>query len=148
MKHLLDPSSIRAEGPGWFVIDDTLYHRSDLAWDALAIAQSAVDVNQHQPVMPESFNAFLQRKSTLSPAPLATAPAEPVWCTTEDAARRLGIDRGTLDEMYDRAPKDLPGSPVNVAQGKQRRHLRWNPAELDTWMNAFQTWKKRAGRGR
>jgi hypothetical protein len=44
--------------------------------------------------------------------------------------------------------KDLPGSPVNVAKGKQRRHLRWNPAELDAWMNAFQAWKKRAGRGR
>lgn len=73
---------------------------------------------------------------------------EPEWITTAQAAERLGIHRATLDRILEQAPSTLTGAPVNVGHGKNRRHLRWNAAELNDWYHAYQEWKGRRGRRR
>jgi hypothetical protein len=69
------------------------------------------------------------------------------WGTTEEAARRLGVCRDTLDGMLDRAPRDLPGAPVDVGTGKCRRHLRWDLDRVNEWATAYRDWMA-ARRGR
>lgn len=152
MKHHIDRATILASGDGWFVAHDTLYHRSDLDWEPLARAQSAVNVSERQPVDPASFEAFLKAGTAepeLASEPVAdeTAPkGTNSWLTTTEASERLGIHRSTLDEMYDMAPKNLPGSPINVAMGKERRHLRWDPQRLSDWIAAYNEWKVQRSR--
>lgn len=74
------------------------------------------------------------------PRGAGSADNTPVWISTATAAKRLGLARCTLDDMVDRAPRDLPGAPVPVGNGKARRHLRWDERHLDTWMAAYQAW--------
>jgi hypothetical protein len=68
----------------------------------------------------------------------------PGWIRTEEAAVRLSVGRATLDAMVARAPRDLPGAPVQVGHGAQRRHLRWDPSTLSAWMEAFRAWEARS----
>lgn len=70
-----------------------------------------------------------------------------VWISTAEAARRLGVDRSTLDIMRDRAPA-LPGGPVRVGAGRARRAWRWNAARLDEWFDAYERWYRQRGRSR
>lgn len=78
----------------------------------------------------------------------AATVVEPEWLTTEEAARKLGIDRDTLDKMVSRAPKSLPGSPTHVGKGKVRRHLRWSAARLFDWASGYDAWERTRGRAR
>lgn len=65
---------------------------------------------------------------------------------TADAARQLGIARGTLDRMRDRAPRGLPGSPVRVGSGPTNRTWRWPAARLQDWADAYEAWRATRGR--
>jgi len=62
------------------------------------------------------------------------------WLTTAAAAARLEIARCTLDEMFARAPKNLPGSPMQIGIGRRRQHLRWDADRLEEWLAAFRSW--------
>ncbi len=84
----------------------------------------------------------------LRPAKTEPAVSEAEYLNTADAARRLGIDRGTLDQMVARAPRDLPGGPVHVGEGKARRHLRWPASTLQTWVDAFREFERTRGKRR
>lgn len=75
-----------------------------------------------------------------------TPPPPSEWVSTAEAASILGIDRGTLDRMRDRAPRNLPGAPVAVGEGRERRSWRWRRATLGGWFAAYQTWTQTAGR--
>jgi predicted DNA-binding transcriptional regulator AlpA len=68
------------------------------------------------------------------------APARKGWLTTAQVATRLGINRSTLDEMIAAAPSTLAGSPRQVGTGSKRRHLRWDEAQLDAWLEAYRAW--------
>jgi predicted DNA-binding transcriptional regulator AlpA len=63
------------------------------------------------------------------------------WMTTADVADHLGINRSTLDEMVAKAPRSLPGSPLQIGTGRKNRHLRWDMSRLDEWLAAFETWQ-------
>lgn len=63
-----------------------------------------------------------------------------------EVARRLNVHVQTLDALIDSAPKNLPGSPLRIGDGKKRRHYRWNPDTFEAWIEAVQAW--RAGRGK
>jgi hypothetical protein len=77
----------------------------------------------------------------------AAPPAQPEeYLTTDQAAARLRVDRDTLDAMFARSPKDLPGSPTHVGRGKVRRHLRWPAAGLTAWAAAYREWERTRGR--
>ena len=69
----------------------------------------------------------------------APAPAVEPWIGQEEAARRIGTDRQTLDGMLHRAP-GLPGGPVDVGLGK-RHQYRWDPTRLGEWAAAYQAEK-------
>jgi hypothetical protein len=86
-------------------------------------------------VLPEpAFTAFFEQTF---PVQVVTAPDQ---VDTSEAARLLGIDRGTLDTMLARAPRTLPGAPVQVGEGRARRHWRWDPSRLAEWREAFGRW--------
>lgn len=87
--------------------------------------------------------------------PEACPPREPVvagdvggslggrWVDTSTAAAMLGIDRSTIDEMVKRAPKGLPGAPVNVGAGTKRSRWRWDADRLAEWATAYHAARKR-----
>lgn len=77
---------------------------------------------------------------------LKTKTSDPAWISTDEAATLLGVSRSTLDAMVAQAPRTLPGSPVRVGDGGERRHLRWDPTALTTWMNAYRDWRATRGR--
>lgn len=68
-----------------------------------------------------------------------TQSPEP-WLSTEEASKRLNMDRDTLDKMAATAPPGLAGGPLNIGQGTRRR-WRWDPATLNAWVAAYQQWK-------
>jgi predicted DNA-binding transcriptional regulator AlpA len=74
--------------------------------------------------------------------------AQERWINTAEAARRLGIDRSTLDAMVSKAPKTLPGAPTRVGQGRARQHFRWDGERLDEWAEAYRDWLSRRGKRR
>lgn len=78
---------------------------------------------------------------------LATSVAErqlehEPWISQDEAARRLGTDRQTLDGMLKRCPA-LAAGPVDVGLGK-RHQYRWNPARLGEWASSYQEWRRAA----
>lgn len=77
---------------------------------------------------------------------LALVPEPKRYIGTAEAAALLNIDRSTLDEMVDRAPRNLPGAPVQAGRGKERRHWRWDPARVPEWAAAYEQWKATRGR--
>ena len=64
------------------------------------------------------------------------------WLTTTQVAEHLGINRCTLDEMLAAAPRDLPGSPVQIGVGSKKRHLRWDAERIEEWFAAVQAWRQ------
>lgn len=79
-----------------------------------------------------------------APVPPTMPPTPEAWISTAEAARRLGINRSTLDDMVKCAPRNLPGSPVAVGEGKKHRFLRWNPSHLNEWADAYRSAHKRS----
>ncbi len=68
------------------------------------------------------------------------------WLTTVQAARVLNVSRANLDRMRDRAPRTLPGSPVQGGGGKERKHWKWDRERLDVWSAAYTEWLATRGR--
>lgn len=77
---------------------------------------------------------------------LALPPEPKRYLSTVEAAALLNIDRTTLDDMVDRAPRTLPGAPLRVGQGKARTHLRWDPERVREWAAAYDQWRSTRGR--
>lgn len=78
----------------------------------------------------------------LGPTALAGEGAAPktTWLSTEQAADRMGIARCTLDTMYKKAPKNLPGCPMHVGVGRRAKHLRWDADRVREWLAAYRDW--------
>jgi len=62
---------------------------------------------------------------------------------TEEAARRLGVSRDTLERMLAEAPRGLPGGPRNCGVVGGRRRLKWYPDRLREWFDAYGAWRDR-----
>lgn len=90
-------------------------------------------------------DALVARLGPLLPG-ASMAPSVEGFVSTEKAAQILKIDRSTLDEMVGKAPRELPGAPVHVGEGTERRHLRWEAARLPEWMAAYRAWKATRGK--
>lgn len=52
---------------------------------------------------------------------------------TTEAARLLGVHHRTLRNLHQRAPRGLPGEPLDVGVGAHRA-LRWDPDRLHEWV--------------
>lgn len=52
------------------------------------------------------------------------------------AAETLGVNRATLDRLAAMAPRDLPGGPIQVGFGSNRRHDRYPADTLLDWFRA------------
>lgn len=87
------------------------------------------------------------RAPAVDPDAVSARPARRLLSTTE-AAREIGVGRSTLDGMVRRAPADLPGAPVHLGDGRQRRHLGWEGARLHQWVQAFRAWEAAGSPGR
>lgn len=124
--------------------------RPELARD---LASGVVKVNHPDPGVRAGLEAAIARDPELIAAAFTACIAPGVvgaggrrWLSTVEAAEQLGISRWTLDIMVGRAPKNLPGTPTHVGEGKARRHLRWDGARLHEWAAAYRTWEATRGR--
>jgi hypothetical protein len=119
-------------------------HRSQLARD---LASGLLRVEHPDPEVQAAIEAAMAKDPELIAAVFAAVNCSPVgpaarrWLSTVEAAQQLGISRWTLDVMVARAPKDLPGTPTHVGEGKERRHLRWDGERLHEWAAAYREWE-------
>ena len=105
----------------------------------IEVTDAAGNVTQHERV---SWRAVL-----------AVLEGEPegdvsMYASTTEAALIAGVDRSTLDEMLDRAPRNLLGAPTQIGSGKRRRHWRWPRAMIHVWLAAYRDWAAARGRRR
>ena len=40
------------------------------------------------------------------------------------------------------SPADLPGRPTPIGSGSVRAHVRWTPADLAVWWQAYGAWRR------
>lgn len=76
-----------------------------------------------------------------------TGDDAPRWGTVSEAAAVLGVSRDTIDRMrceQRRQGWTLPGDPVQVGTGQQRRRERWDLARVPEWAVAFREMKAQA----
>ena len=73
-------------------------------------------------------------------ATLEPAPTQPRWGTVEEAAACLEVSRDTIDRMR-RKQRDkgwaLPGDPVRVGLGEERKREKWDLDRVEEWARAF-----------
>ena len=71
----------------------------------------------------------------------------PRWGSVSDAAAVLGVSRDTIDRMRHEQRREgwsLPGDPVQVGTGQQRRRERWDLDRVAEWAAAFREMKAQA----
>jgi hypothetical protein len=71
---------------------------------------------------------------------------QPRLGTAQEAAGVLGVSRDTLDRMRGEQRRQgwvLPGDPVQIGQGKKRRHERWDLDRVEEWAKAL---RERSGK--
>lgn len=112
-------------------------------------ARFDVDLRDFVPTMLERLVALVEAEHAAGDGQGTTRDLEEDrWIPTAEAARRLGMDRGTLDKMVQDAPKNLAGGPVRKGKGKERQHLLWDADHLEQWVRAFEAWRLTRGRKR
>ena len=109
--------------------------------DAASLRRLAEDRRQIRAVAAEQGDTGVQS----APAPV---DQRIVWWQSDQVAKHLDIDRGTLAEMLAEAPQTLPGAPNQVGLGRQRRHWRWDASRVDEWFEAFGEWRRNLERRR
>jgi hypothetical protein len=89
------------------------------------------------------LEALLIPRSALDLLRVEAPPSAPPRArpgSTDEAASVLGISRDTLDRMRKQQRREgwrLPGDPVQMGQGKTRKHERWDLDRVGEWAAAF-----------
>ena len=70
------------------------------------------------------------------------SPPNATRISTDEAARRLGVSRDTIDRMIAEAPADLAGGPVDIGSLTSKKHRwLWDADRLPEWWDAYGRWR-------
>lgn len=99
---------------------------------ATAWVRSRVRLVSIDGVFVTSLQAFREALGSVGVEGATSARDQPVWLSTDDAARRYGLNRKTLEELA-KANGDISGGPSDFGNGRRHR-WRWPGVGLEEWL--------------